>query len=242
MQVQRDLMLAAASGAVFVALTAGLADGGVLVDVDLAVYRWSEAHRPEVADLVARVLNRLGQGLWLLTICAVLAGWLAVVRWRAREPWRRLAWPLVYVGVAAALVIPTVLAIKHVTGRGAPSSDLPMQQTVALFGSLPPGEYATGYPGGHAVNTVVWYGVLLVLVTALLRAYGRGDPPWAVRAAVRLVPPVVVLFTTTYLSYHWLTDGLAGLALGFTIDRLLAPLASHDRDPATGTPRRALYG
>lgn len=222
--MRRDLVLAVASAAVFAVLTGAVAAGGPLVDLDLAVHHWSDAHRLAAADLAARVLNRVGQGLWLLAICAALAGWLALVRWRSGMAPARVAWPLLYVGVAAVLVIPTVLAIKHLTGRGAPSSRLPPERTAALFGSLPPGEYATGYPGGHAVNSVVWYGVLLALVVALLRVYRRGDPPWSVRVAVRLAPPLIVLFTTTYLSYHWLTDGLAGLALGLAIDRLLEPL------------------
>jgi membrane-associated phospholipid phosphatase len=118
-------------------------------------------------------------------------------------------------------VVPSVLAIKRVTDRGAPNSRLPPEQTVPLFGPQPPGAYADGYPGGHAVNTVVWYGVLLVVVTALLHAYGRTGPPRAVRLAVRLAPPAIVLVVSTYLSFHWLTDGLAGLAIGLAIDRLL---------------------
>lgn len=197
----------------FVALTAGLAVGGPLWSLDLTVDRWAREHRPPVAEAVAAVLNRLGQGGPLLVL--VLAGgvWLA---WRLRTPR-----PLGYVLVAVLLVVPPVLAVKALTARGAPSSRLPPEQTVRLLGPLPPGEYAAGYPSGHVVNTVVWYGVLLLLVTALLRAYGRGDPPVALSRVVRIGPPVIVLATSTYLSYHWFTDGLAGLAYGVFVDQLL---------------------
>jgi membrane-associated phospholipid phosphatase len=230
----RDALLAAGSLAVFAGITAGLAAGGPLLDLDLAVHDWVVAHRPPAAEAGARVLNRLGQGGALLAICAVLAGWLG---WRAircppsaptrsgtARTLRTGLEPLLYVVAAAVLVVPTVLLLKRFTERGAPSSDLPAEQTVPLLGPLPPGEYAAGYPGGHAVNAVVWYGVLLLLVTALLRAYGRAQPSSPLRVAVRLVPPLVVLGTTTYLSFHWLTDSLAGLALGLAIDRLLALL------------------
>ena len=45
-------------------------------------------------------------------------------------------------------------------------------------------------------------------------------PPRLVRW-VRVAPPVIVLCTTTYLSHHWITDGLAALALGLLLDRII---------------------
>jgi hypothetical protein len=217
--VRRDLVRCGVYLTVFVAATAGLAAGGPLIDLDLAVRAWSEQHRPPAADLVARGFNRFGQGGWLLAICVALAGWLA---WRTRS-----ARPLLYVLAAAALLVPTVLLIKYVTARGAPSSPLPPEQVVALMGPLPAGEYAAGYPSGHVVNTVVWYGVLLLVVTGLLYAYGRGGPRPALRVVVRVAPVVIVLAASTYLSFHWLTDGLAGLALGLAIDRALHLVRLH---------------
>jgi hypothetical protein len=222
--VRRDALLAVVFLAAFAALTAALAAGGPLVELDLSVLEWAEAHRPAPAEAVGRVLNRLGQGGVLLGICAVLAIWLGVVRWRASAGWWRALQPPLYVLAAAALVVPTVLAVKRLTERGAPGSPLPPEQTVRLMGPLPPGAYDTGYPGGHAVNTVVWYGVLLLLATALLHAYRRaGPPPW-LRFAIRVAVPVVVTAVTVYLSFQWLTDSLAGLALGIAIDRLLGLL------------------
>jgi len=234
--VRRDLaglgLLMASAGA-FVAVTAALATGGWLIEVDLAVARWLAAHLPPAVEIAASVLNRLGQGLWLLGICAGLAAWLAVRRHRAGANRWWVAVPLLYVAAAAVLLVPTVLLLKDASGRGAPSSALPLETTVRLRAPLPPGEYAAGYPGGHAANTVVWYGVLLALAIGLCYAYGRPTPPRWVRVTVRIVPPVVVLCTTTCLSYHWFTDGLAGLALGLTVDRalrLLRPL-HPDRPP-----------
>lgn len=220
---QRDLLLIGCYAGAFIALTLGLAAGGPLVELDLAVREWVDAHRPGPAEAIGRVLNWLGQGGPLLAVSGVLALWLAAVRRRGGERWHAAA-PLAYVAAAAILVVPSVLALKAVTARGAPSSELPPEQTVAIPGELPAGEYASGYPGGHVVNTVVWFGVLVVLVTGLLRAYGRAGPSRAVRLAVRITPPAIVVATTAYLSFHWFTDGLAGLALGLLIDRLLGLL------------------
>jgi membrane-associated phospholipid phosphatase len=142
---------------------------------------------------------------------------------------------------AAVLVVPTVLAVKGFTERGAPSSPLPPEQTVRLMGPLPPDAYDAGYPGGHAVNTIVWYGVLVLLATALLRAYRRpGPPPW-LRIGVRVAVPVIVSAVTVYLSFHWLTDSLAGVALGLAIDRVLCLLRRHGTAPGgrvRSPPRR----
>jgi membrane-associated phospholipid phosphatase len=126
--------------------------------------------------------------------------------------------------VAAALVGMTVLPVKYLTERAAPSSALPPEQGVPLFATLPPGEYDTSYPAGHVVNSVVWYGVVLLFVTALVRAREPArawrPAPW-LWAVARVGPVVLILATTTYLSFHWLTDGLAGLCLGLLIERVL---------------------
>jgi hypothetical protein len=38
---------------------------------------------------------------------------------------------------------------------------------------------------------------------------------------MRVAPPVIVVLTTTYLNYHWVTDGLGAVALGLLLDRVL---------------------
>jgi hypothetical protein len=72
------------------------------------------------------------------------------------------------------------------------------------------------YPSGHVANALVWYGVIALLLGALVTV-----PP-RVHLAIRLVPPVIVFCTTTYLSFHWLTDSIAGLFLGLILTRLMA--------------------
>jgi membrane-associated phospholipid phosphatase len=63
---------------------------------------------------------------------------------------------------------------------------------------------------------------------------------------VRVLPPLIVLCTTTYLGWHWLTDSIAGLLLGLLLSRLLSrvpwdgvplPAALHNWDrPFTSGP------
>lgn len=205
--------------AAFVGLTAALA-AGRLLDLDLAVRDWCDAHRPEVADAVARLLNYLGNGGPLTVIALVLA---AAVGWRQRS-----LRPLLVPVVAFALTTGVILPLKDWTDRAAPRSTLP--DAVEIFNSLPPGEYGESYPSGHVVVTIVWYGVLVALLATLVPV-----PPW-LRALIRVGVPLLVLATTTYLSFHWLTDGIAGLCVGIVLDRLLGRIPWLRLEPASAAP------
>lgn len=193
----------------YVALTAALAYGHLL-GMDLAVREWADAHRPAAAYWTARVFNYLGQGGWLLTpVAAALA---VAVGLRARS-----VRPLLLVAAAFLLTYLTIGPLKLWSDRAAPSSTLPPDESVQVFNALPPGEYDLSYPSGHVANAIVWYGVIAVLLAALTA--GRLDPRLV--RLVRLAPPAIVLATTTYLNFHWLTDGLSAILLGLFLDRLL---------------------
>lgn len=198
----------------FVALTGALANG-YLLDLDLAVSAWAYAHDPAPLYWAARVLNLLGQGGWLLT---PLAGALALaVGWQ-----RHSVRPLLLVAGAFVLTYLTIGPLKLWTDRAAPSASvkepfLPPEEAVEIFNQLPAGAYSMSYPSGHVANAIVWYGVVAVLLTALTA--GRISPAWY--RLVRFAPPAILLVTTTYLNFHWLTDGLAALLLGVVLDRVL---------------------
>lgn len=199
-----------------VALTVALA-AGQLFGLDRAVADWAADHRPPVAYRTAVVFNYLGQG-GPLTLLAAGLGVLLAVRLRSVRP---LLPPV----VAFVLAYFTIGPLKVWTARPAPSASvkepyLPAEQTLPLFQDDLPLSFAQSYPSGHVANAIVWYGVLALLIAPLLRSYGRTVPPRLV-TMVRIVPPVVVVFTTTYLGWHWLTDSVAGLALGLLLDRIL---------------------
>lgn len=191
-------------------LTGALA-AGWLLDLDLAVRDWCDTHRPPVGYWVARVLNYLGNGSPLAVIALVLA---AAVGWRQRS-----LRPLLVPPVAFALTTGVILPLKHWTDRAAPRAQLPdgspLPNAVEMFNHVPAGTYAESYPSGHVVVTIVWYGVLVALLATLVPV-----PPW-LRAVIRIGVPLLMLGTTTYLSFHWLTDGIAALFLGVVLDRLL---------------------
>jgi membrane-associated phospholipid phosphatase len=171
---------------------------GPSLGADLAVRDWVDAHRPPPADLLARGLNYLGQGTPLTLLALGLA---ALLAWR-----RRTVRPLLPVAAAFALTYLTVGPLKLVFDRAAPHT----------FAIPHPERFFSGgvsFPSGHAVNAIVWYGVLALLLGGAL--------PDRWRTALRVVPPVVVCVVTTYTGFHWLTDTVTGLLLGLVLDRLL---------------------
>ncbi|MEV6798635.1 phosphatase PAP2 family protein [Micromonospora rifamycinica] len=214
-----DLLLLAA----LVGLTVALATDH-LFGIDRSIADWADAHRPTTAYRVARVLNLLGQGS-PLTLLAAALGVLLAVRLRSVRP---LLPPV----VAFVLTLLTIGPLKVWTARPAPTASvkepfLPPEQTLPLFQHDLPVGYAQSYPSGHVANAIVWYGVLALLLAPLLRTVGRRMPRPLV-TAVRVVPPLVVLGTTTYLGWHWLTDSVAGLLLGLLLDRLLRRIPWDD--------------
>jgi membrane-associated phospholipid phosphatase len=223
-----DLVLVAA----FVALTVALARSNLLA-TDLAVAEWMDAHRPWPLYWTARVLNYLGQGGQVLMPLAVLLA--AAVAWRGRS-----VRPVLVIAAAFLLTAATVGPLKLWFDRAAPHSALP--DKAELFNDLPPGEYGLSYPSGHVANALVWYAAIALLAAALLRSLDRPPLPPAAYAAIRAVPPAVVFCTTTFLSFHWITDSVAGLLLGLVLARVLTRIPFDDvRLPAMpdGWDRRA---
>jgi membrane-associated phospholipid phosphatase len=199
-----DLTLIAA----FVALTVALIDGHLLT-LDQRVAHWAFDHQPAPVYWTARVLNYLGQGGQVLTPVALLLT--GVLAWRTRS--LRAILPFV---AAFVLTYVTIGPLKIWADRAAPRFDGP-DKTV-MFNPHATGAAAMSYPSGHMGNALVWYGVIALLLAALLRRpLTRGQ-----EAAIRVLPVVIVFCTTVYTGFHWLTDSVAGLLLGLVLARLLA--------------------
>ena len=193
--------------AIFFVVTAALALRPVQ-QLDLALRDVADAHRSQLAYDIAVNVNRLGSGGWLALIALLIAAALAI----RRRSW----WPLAPVAAAFALTGASLTVLKWFFDRPPPHSALP--DAVALF-SEPGG---LSYPSGHAVNAVVWYGVIFGLLSVGNR--------W-----LRIAPVALVGVVSIYLGFHWLTDVLAGICLGVIIDQVVRRVGPADRaDQAPG--------
>jgi membrane-associated phospholipid phosphatase len=186
----------------FAAVTLGVADRA-LIGTDVWLRDWCDHHRPGILYWPAWVGNHLGQGGWLTGICLALALWLG---WR-----RRSVRPVLPVVAGFALTFCTITPLKLITDRPAPRANLEHVGRVWDRGYF--GVGGESYPSGHLMNSIVWYGILALLLSAWL--------PAAWRRAVRVAPPAILCVTTVYLSFHWLTDTVAGVLLGLVLDRIM---------------------
>lgn len=173
---------------------------------DLPVAAWLAAHRTGWLTGGMRAVTWLGSG-WVTVPALVLAALLAPL-WRDR---RRTVALVLAVSVGSALL---VAAGKLLTVRPRP-----------VVGEVL--TTATGYafPSGHSAQAAAAYGMLALLVS--LRV-GRAMKPlvWLAAAAVALL----VGFSRLYLGVHWLTDVLAGFALGACwLAAVVAAAVVHDR-------------
>ncbi|GAA0912940.1 phosphatase PAP2 family protein [Virgisporangium aurantiacum] len=199
---RRGWLLDAVLVVVLAAITA-LAWAGVTHGIDLDVRDWADTHRPTPAYVAARVLNYLGQG----TPLSILAMGLAVLlAWRKHS-----VRPVLPVLAAYLLLMFTVGPMKVLTDRAAPHKPEGVPNREEFFSG------GMSYPSGHTANTIVWYGVLVLLLSALAPTTMRP----AARLALRFGPPLIVAVVTTYLGFHWITDTVAGLIAGLLLDRLL---------------------
>jgi membrane-associated phospholipid phosphatase len=156
---------------------------------------------------LARGLNLLGQGSILTWVLGF--GLSLYVFWRERD-WRVfLPWATAYV-----LTYLTIGPLKLWSDRDAPSSVLP--NAVEFFNES--AEYTMSFPSGHVVNAAVWPVVIVWLAVRI-----RPFPDRVVRL-IRFAPLAIVFCTTIYLSFHWLTDNVAGILLGLLLARILGRL------------------
>jgi membrane-associated phospholipid phosphatase len=148
-------------------------------------------------------VSLLGQGTALAPLI-VLASLLA---WRPRRRWA-LALPLVMAGTGALQFL-----AKWAVDRPRPN------------------ETAWGFPSGHALTVLVFFGLVAYLVcTSGTRRCWR----WS-SVALAVATVLTVGFSRLYLNMHWLSDVGGGFAVGLAY--LLLAIWLVERPPAWRSPR-----
>ena len=170
-----------------------------LAHTDHAVYNLLQGLRGPLGDRLMVTLSELGGSTVLLAVVITVSLWLI-----RRRAWRDLG----YV-VAAVTFGRLVVATLKITLRVA--------RPVPLYS----GFEAYSFPSSHATMSMVVYGIVAVLCAEELRSRWR---PLPIGVAAMLVSGISL--SRLYLGAHWLSDVLAGLALGSTWVALVA-IARH---------------
>jgi membrane-associated phospholipid phosphatase len=173
----------------FLAIADEIPEGSRLVQVDAFLVRWFEAHGTEPGESILSGVTTLGAPLLYAVVVA------AVLWFMWRREWRSaLALALAALGGVALSNL-----LKVVFHRGRPA-------TVVEFIPHP----SWSFPSGHALNSVVSYGFLAMLV--LDRVTGRRKRIAVVLAATIMV--LVIGFSRLYLGVHYLSDVTGGWIAG----------------------------
>ncbi len=162
---------------------------GPVTRLDQAVTLWLAAHRSPGLTRAMLLVSAAHQTSKLLVATAVIAAGVAL-----RRDWRRLA---------RLLVVPFGMllnaGLKKVFLRPRPHLQDPLVHLATL-----------SFPSGHAVASTVFWGALGALVFAATRS--RALRVLAVAVAVAMV--LLVTFSRVYLGAHYVSDVVAGVAVG----------------------------
>jgi membrane-associated phospholipid phosphatase len=172
--------------ALFVALAVGQALSGVGW-LDQPVHAWLRGQRSDSLSRTVRLVTRLGDG-WLLT--AVTFGGAALLYRRSLSS----ANYLLGAGLGVALMSPL---FKWLLQRPRPDALLRLERA---------GDYS--FPSGHALASTAVYGAIAIVVAV---RFPRARIPVTVLCGLLAL---AIGLSRVYLHVHYLSDVLAGWALG----------------------------
>jgi undecaprenyl-diphosphatase len=150
--------------------------------IDYGTRSWMRLVHYEALNLPMEMVTTLG-GLGLIALIAIAIP----ILWRINRRWA-LALPVLMAGTWALQWL-----AKTTSGRARPN--------------LAP----WGFPSGHVLSLVVFFGLMIYLIVTASSRRRR----WRVFASIAAaVPVVIVAFSRLYLDKHWLSDLAGGLSIG----------------------------
>jgi undecaprenyl-diphosphatase len=184
------LVLAIGGGVVLAVLAALVRADGDLVQLDKSVADWGDRHATPFATDVMNAITHVGEPFVIALLAVVLA---IVETARLRSRW---IIPFLLLVVAGNGILTTT--VKGLADRVRPA--------------LNPAAEALGpsFPSGHSSWSAAFFAA-----AALLLSRGRGRATRAALAGAAAGLAVTIAGTRVLLDVHWLSDVLAGLALGY---------------------------
>lgn len=173
----------------FLAIADETTEQSRLVRVDHMVGAWLEAHGTEWGERIFLTVTQLGAPVLAASI-------VAAVLWFATHQRRRDAAALAIVSGGGMLLGSGLKLLFH---RGRP-------ETATEFIT----RQSWSFPSGHALNSIIGYGFLAMLV--LQRVSGRWRRAGVIVAAALLIG--LIGFSRLYLGVHYLSDVVGGFMAG----------------------------
>jgi undecaprenyl-diphosphatase len=177
-------------GVVLALLTVVVRSTDVLAGLDTSAAEWGDRHATAWSHDSIALITGLG-GTWAVLIAAVLVAAVEIARTRSR-------WVVPF--LLAVIVGDTLLteAIKALVDRARPELE-------AVAATLGP-----SFPSGHTSTAAASWAAF-----ALIAGRWWGPRAWPALAGAAVGIAVAVGVSRVLLNVHWLTDVLAGLALGW---------------------------
>jgi undecaprenyl-diphosphatase len=205
-----------ASTAVFMLIAEDILDGGGLISHDEAVLTWFVDHRTDWMINVARVVSAVGGFVSLLCVGVALGLWLWWRGWHSAIAIAPVA-SLLLAGLASAVA-------KAVVGRARPPISLHETHVTS-----------PAFPSGHATDAAGFF-VAAAFVLALTVAHHRRTQ--LVFTGIGILFAALVGLSRLVLAVHWLSDVVAGWALGtaiaITVVVALWYATTRRRNPSSG--------
>jgi undecaprenyl-diphosphatase len=162
---------------------------GPMTRIDEAVTLFLASHRQPWLIQLMLWISDAHETLKLLAIAALVALWRG---WRHDRAALRLL-PVVPAGMLLNV------GLKHLMQRPRPDLPEPLVHLVTY-----------SFPSGHAVASTVFYGAM----AALVFSHVRSPALRALAGVVAVVMVLLVTFSRVYLGAHYLSDVIAGVAVG----------------------------
>jgi len=184
------LVVAIGGGVLFGALAYLVRTNSHLIELDNGVAKWGNRHASAWSTHALNVLTQLGSLYVVLALCVILAVWETV---RERSVWA-IAFIVAVMGGEELLT----LTVKQLADRARPA----FNPAAATLGP--------SFPSGHSATAAAFYAT-----AALLLGRWRGRRARAVLTGLAVGIAVAVAASRVLLDVHWLSDVIAGLALGW---------------------------
>jgi undecaprenyl-diphosphatase len=184
------LVLAIGGGLLLGALAYLVRSNGDLLAIDRGVAKWGNGHASPTSMRLLNDITQLGSIYTIIALCIVLAA--------AETIRERTIWVIPFIAVVIGGEELVTNAVKQLIDRVRPTFN-PVAATLG-----------PSFPSGHSATAAAFYAT-----AALLLGRWRARPSRAILAGLAVGIAVAVAASRVLLDVHWLSDVIAGLALGW---------------------------